>query len=266
MNTRKNLKVRFTDRSCEDVATTQTKRVVLLFARSPETEARCKRLSHRLSHARLVRLYESLTLHLLREASRISLPVVVATDNAVSFPFRSPAHDVLVQTGTSFGARLRSAISWAFALGYDEVVCVGNDSPLLTAKDLRGACERLSKAGVVLGKAADGGLYLIGVRRSACRPLLNSFEHCRWRSSMVFADLDAATRELHVAVSVLPTISDIDSDRDLLNASATLPWLRSFIHVLVPPSPCARGFVPPILSSQITPRLRQQKAPPCLFA
>jgi glycosyltransferase A (GT-A) superfamily protein (DUF2064 family) len=70
---------------------------------------------------------------------------------------------VIPQVGSSFGARLAQA-----HLDADDghgVVQVGMDSPQLRASDLGEASDRLGDHASVLGPAADGGWWLLGVRR-----------------------------------------------------------------------------------------------------
>ena len=56
-----------------------------------------------------------------------------------------------------------------FAGGAGAVVAVDSDSPAIPAEYLELAFARLAPGRIVLGPAADGGYYLIGVDRATWR-------------------------------------------------------------------------------------------------
>ncbi|GEM_PF-1000598 len=247
-----------------------SKRAILLFTRSPENEARSKPLSEHLSFDERVTLYESFTRHVLGQASRLAHSIIIATDEPqYNFAqFSSQIAAILPQRGVSFGEKFTAAISDAFSLGYEEVVCVGNDCLELTASDLQTAFEKLFSHSLVLGDAKDGGVYLIGIQRRGLTPILCALKDCHWQTAIVLADLSRATRALDISTCILRQRADIDTAFDLVAAGRRLfylPFLKHFAdklsqaHIYFPFSQHS------IFLSHHLDRLRYQKAPPTVL-
>ncbi|MGH7596730.1 MAG: TIGR04282 family arsenosugar biosynthesis glycosyltransferase [bacterium] len=247
-----------------------SKRAILLFTRSPENEARSKPLSERLSFAERVALYESFTRHVLEQSSRLSCPIIIAADEPTyNFSrFSSQITAVLPQHGASFGEKFTAAISEAFSLGYEEVVCVGNDCLELTASDLQTTFEKLASHSLVLGAATDGGVYLIGVHQRDLTTVLRAFEDCHWQTAIVLADLSRAANTFDISICILRKHADIDTAFDLITASRRLPsliFLKRFAGKLSHSQDHFSVAQHSILLSHHIDRLRYQKAPPTVL-
>lgn len=241
-------------------------RAILLFTRSPQNEARHKPLSHRLTFDERVELYESFTRHVLRQAEATGYPVLVAAD-APEYDFgrhASTVAAVLPQSGMTFGQRLTQAFADAFAQGYDEIVCVGNDCIELTVSSLQAAFAQLTESPLVLGAARDGGVYLIGMRRSVLDQALRVFASCHWQTGIALADLLDAARSFDITTRVLSPHADIDVVDDLIAAARRLPGL-AFLKKFAGKVSSAPIFSPlistPLRTSQVD-RHRFQKSPP----
>ena len=111
----------------------------------------------------------------------------------------------------SLGARMAYAFAEAFAGGAGRVVIIGTDCPGLTPALLRQAFELLQTHDLVLGPAADGGYYLLGLREF--QPDL--FADKQWSSASVLADTLADAARLELRAAQLPVRADVDSARDL---------------------------------------------------
>lgn len=94
------------------------------------------------------------------------------------------SYDYHVQADGDLGIRLRNATEAAFERGHRSVVLIGGDCPALGAGDLEDV-ERLLHDGadVVMGPAADGGYYLLGLRSRPESPLV--LEEIPWSTSDV---------------------------------------------------------------------------------
>ncbi|KAB7739896.1 DUF2064 domain-containing protein [Parvibaculum sedimenti] len=94
------------------------------------------------------------------------------------------------------------------------VVIVGCDIPDIDAHHIACAFEALGQADAVFGPADDGGYWLVGMRR---RPrVVEIFEHVRWSSEHALADTLANVEGAGLRVSLLETLSDIDTAEDYL--------------------------------------------------
>lgn len=70
----------------------------------------------------------------------------------------------LVAHQGTFGEQLSAALSAGFALGYDRIICIGNDCPDLSVNDLRTAALALAQNEIPIGPDKRGGIYLFGVQ------------------------------------------------------------------------------------------------------
>jgi len=140
------------------------------------------------------------------------------------------------QTGADLGERMSNAFEFAFASGSDAVVMIGTDSPTVPADFIRRAFEFLeNESDIVLGETADGGFYLIGLRKNY--PEL--FENVAWSSARVFKQTTANAERLKLRAAQIPVLYDVDVPDDLarlrkemliddkIEAPATYQWLSA---------------------------------------
>ncbi len=105
------------------------------------------------------------------------------------------------------GERLLSAFESSRSEGFSRTIVIGSDCPYLHEDDLMAAARSMENHQVVLGPAADGGYWLIGLKES--RPEL--FVDIDWGSERVLQQTLSATRRLGLKHQLLRTLSDIDS-------------------------------------------------------
>jgi len=112
------------------------------------------------------------------------------------------------QRGEDLGERLLHVTEDFLAAGYEAVCLINSDSPTLPSALLRQAVGALKLAGdrLVLGKAIDGGYYLIGLKRAHRR----LFEGITWSSSAVFRQTLERAAEIGLDVQLLPAWYDVD--------------------------------------------------------
>jgi rSAM/selenodomain-associated transferase 1 len=108
----------------------------------------------------------------------------------------------------TIGRSLFHAARDLFNAGYSSVCLVNADSPTLPTKFLIETVRRLrdSDDRVVLGPAADGGYYLIGLKHFHQR----LFEEIDWSTERVFRQTLARADEIGVTVALLPKWYDVD--------------------------------------------------------
>lgn len=145
----------------------------------------------------------------------------------------------LLQRGVDLGERQEQAVAEAAEAGFAPVVLIGTDSPTLPPDRLTAALTLLETgaADAVLGPAADGGYYLLGLRK----PAPGLLDGVPWGTEEVCRRVEdrIATRGLRPAH--LPPWHDVDTPEDLrrlweelcrseaarVRARATEAWLRS---------------------------------------
>ncbi|MEK9672731.1 MAG: TIGR04282 family arsenosugar biosynthesis glycosyltransferase [Rhodospirillaceae bacterium] len=90
------------------------------------------------------------------------------------------------------------------------VVIVGTDVPGIRSAHIRGAFARLGRRDAVIGPAADGGYWLIGLRR---RPrIADPFTGVRWSTRHAIKDTLANLKGL--SVGRLEVLEDVDDGGD----------------------------------------------------
>jgi hypothetical protein len=115
------------------------------------------------------------------------------------------------QIGLDLGERMDNAFQSGFDQGYDRIVIVGSDCPELTSDILKEAFQALNHHPVVLGPAADGGYYLIGLKQR----LSNVFQGIPWGTTNVLETTRNAISCLNVSFAQLKLLSDVDTPEDL---------------------------------------------------
>ena len=95
--------------------------------------------------------------------------------------------------------------------GATATVLIGTDCPALTPDILAQAYAALARSDVVLGPAADGGYYLIGMRE----PHAALFEGMTWGTETVLRDTLSRAERSGLTVNWLPPLSDVDRPEDL---------------------------------------------------
>jgi|Deesub1362A_J573_1020465.scaffolds.fasta_scaffold02993_2 hypothetical protein len=109
------------------------------------------------------------------------------------------------------GARMSRALHEALAGGVARVVLVGCDVPELSEDILHRAFQALRRHPLVLGPAADGGYYLVGLSRPAPR----IFRGVNWGTARVLAQTRSLAAALGLKPVLLPVLSDVDRPEDL---------------------------------------------------
>jgi rSAM/selenodomain-associated transferase 1 len=144
---------------------------------------------------------------------------VLALDGAAG-AWVPPAFDVVAQPGGDLGARLGAAL---VAAGGPALV-VGMDTPQLTASLLATAAETLTTPGVdaVLGPAADGGYWTIGLRA----PDPAAFAGVPMSRSHTCAAQRARLHALGLRVAWLPVLRDVDTIDDARAVAGGAPGSR----------------------------------------
>lgn len=108
------------------------------------------------------------------------------------------------------GQRMQYALMVALDRACSAIL-IGTDCPDLTVSDLDEALAALEQdTDVVLGPAADGGYYLIGLRR----PIPELFSAVPWGSDRVFAETLARLGRRKIAYHCLPMRHDVDTPQD----------------------------------------------------
>jgi glycosyltransferase A (GT-A) superfamily protein (DUF2064 family) len=171
---------------------------ILFFSRSASEECQSKSFSK--NDAANSKISQKLIEHTRKEIQNTHLPFFHISSKK--------------QSGKNFGERFSNALSSVFSKGFDNVIAVGNDCPLLNAKDILDTCQLLEKGSNVLGPSNDGGIYLLGIRKTEFEK--ESFQNLRWQLSSLFSDIQQYFENKEGNVKILASKQDIDEESDLL--------------------------------------------------
>jgi hypothetical protein len=115
------------------------------------------------------------------------------------------------QKGDNIGDKMLNAFIDGEKKGYEKMLLIGCDIYQLTYVDLIQAFLKLNKADVVLGKANDGGYYLIGMKKAHNR----IFSLNAWSHNKVLEQTLNILSDLGLNVSFTSTKTDVDTIDDL---------------------------------------------------
>ena len=188
-------------------------RALLLFARSPEGEARAKGIPGSGASALFSALAVSWAEAARHSGARLIVAGPASCRNRLEALLGRWNPEVRLQAEGSFGDRLAESAEEALRLGAGTLLIAGGDCPAPAPAEIEAAFAALesSPATAALGPAGDGGLYLIGLP-PAHRDLLRTVGR---RDAALFERIRGALLSRSVRVRVLPPISDIDAVSDL---------------------------------------------------
>lgn len=199
--------------------------VVMIFAKAPVAGKAKTRLIPALGEEGAARLHHHLldtTVAMAAAQSRLALQLWCSPDCGHDafhkLHSRFPV-ELFQQQGDDLGQRMAFAFEQALH-DYDFAIIIGTDCPELASGDLE-QCAALLQQGedAVLGPAADGGYYLLGLSRY--EPQL--FDAVAWGSDKVLAQTREKLGQSGFHYAELTLRHDLDRPDDLEYFSTTLP-------------------------------------------
>lgn len=187
--------------------------LLLVFAKNPELGKVKTRLAKTVGDHKALEIYLKLLEHTYAVADK------TFADKAVFYSDKIEEFDILdyykfpkfLQKGDDLGQRMDRAIGEAFGQDYDKVVIIGSDCYDLTPEIVEDAFKLLDDHNVVIGPALDGGYYLLGMDRHYS----HLFRNKKWSTPDVLLDTILDTKKLKLSYALLPTLTDVDEEKDL---------------------------------------------------
>jgi len=194
---------------------------LLIFAKAPLPGLAKTRLIPALGAAGAAALQQRLIRRTLATAAQSGLATELWCHPDCAQPFFAAcAGEVTVELRSQQGADLGERMHHAFVTADAPALLIGTDCPALSAQDLCAAAAALNADhDAVLGPAADGGYYLIGLRR----PLAELFRDMPWGTDAVLARTRQRLHAAGLRWQELPTHHDIDTPTDLIHLPKELP-------------------------------------------
>ncbi len=193
-------------------------RALIIFAKQPLPGAVKTRLADSLTPQGAAELYACMlqdTLTMAQTLAGVKLFIFFQDDPGAAGYFATAAAGIPAapQQGGNLGERMSRAFAEIFSCGFREVAIIGSDSPDLPAEYVYEAFTRLGyeHTDVVFGPSADGGYYLLALKR--VRDEL--FTDIPWSSAAVLAMSAAKAMDSGLGIGMLPLWYDLDSPADL---------------------------------------------------
>lgn len=168
------------------------------------------RLAAALGAAEALRAYKLLVQTVLRRiGSRPHVQLRYTPDQARHEvrPWLKPGWEARPQGRGDLGVRMGRAFTETLNDGARRVVLIGSDCPHVTGRDVAAAWAALDRHEVVLGPAADGGYWLIGLKN--WHPIL--FQQIDWGTSRVLDQTLERAAATGLSVFQMHTLEDIDT-------------------------------------------------------
>ena len=189
---------------------------LIVFARRPRPGVK-RRLARVLGGAHAARVYASLLARTLAVAGRAGfrrrwlMPASPADAGVFRACWQRAGWQVRAQCAGTLGRRMERALAHALGRG-EPAILIGSDVADFTTRDLERARRALDAgADVVIGPAADGGYWLIGLKQ----PRWELFRGMPWGGTEVCALTLERLIALRLVCVRLPVRHDVDRARDL---------------------------------------------------
>lgn len=190
------------------------KEALIIFAKNAEAGKVKTRLAATIGDEKALSVYLQLLSHTASVTSNLPMDKFVFYSNQI---IKDDAWDDAVfykelQKGNDLGERMENAFENLFEKGYRKIVIIGTDCPELTAGIITNAFTCLETRDVIIGPALDGGYYLLGITQLHA----SLFQNIPWSTSTVLKDTTDRCRALNLNYRLLPTLNDIDEEKDLI--------------------------------------------------
>lgn len=171
------------------------------------------RLAKTVGDEKALEVYRVLLDHTLTIAKRVDCDKAIFYSDYIeeTDKWRKAKFNQFVQSGNDLGERMYNAFKQTFSNQYKSVVIIGSDCLDLNEHIITDAFDILYDNEIVIGPAKDGGYYLLGMRKLYKEFFINK----HWSTENVLLDTLLDVSQLNVSMKLLPTLSDIDEEKDL---------------------------------------------------
>lgn len=188
---------------------------LIIFTRYPEVGKTKTRMIYELGKEGAALLQKNLTEHTLmnlEDLPNINLTIYFSGGNYnLMQEWLGNGLNFVEQKEGNLGYKMQSAFADSFNNQNERVVLIGIDCPDLNINIINDAFSKLKNSDLVLGPAADGGYYLIGLSRYIPELFIN----IDWGTSEVFKQTQKIANQLNLKSCNLPLLADVDHPEDL---------------------------------------------------
>ena len=183
---------------------------LIVFVKNPIAGNVKTRLAKSIGEQGAVWVYERLLLHTKQLADRLAaIQKGVYYGDFVAVADLWDGYPKFMQAAGDLGLRMQGAFLEQLQAGAERVVIIGSDCAELRPEHLQAAFDELDRVEVVLGPSADGGYYLLGMRRLHAA----LFEQMPWSTPTLMAETVRVLIQQGISYTTLEVLHDLD-DRD----------------------------------------------------
>ncbi len=188
-------------------------RQLILFVKNKELGKVKTRLAKTIGDEKALFIYKALLQHTRKVAEKVEAlrKVYYSTFIDSNDEFEGDSFEKRIQVQEDLGIKMYSAFKDSFGERADKVILIGSDCYEINEDIIEDAFIALEDNDYVIGPAHDGGYYLIGMRA------LNKsiFENMVWSTEDVMLDTILDIKEQKKSYFLLPTLTDVDHEKDL---------------------------------------------------
>lgn len=210
------------------------RRKLIVFTRYPESGNVKTRLIPALGADGAAALHRDMTSYTMTWArslaAKMSVEIEIRYDGGTQAQMESwLGSDIksVSQGNGDLGTRMARAFDDNFQSGGKSVVLIGTDCPQLTLFHVQEAFETLKSNDVVIGPSADGGYYLIGLKRN----IPELFQSVEWGTEEVLQETLKRATEINLSIHRLNVLNDVDIPSDLPVWERTV---RQHLSIIIP--------------------------------
>lgn len=132
-------------------------------------------------------------------------------ERARLYPLLGSDSKYFPQKGETLGGRMYQALIKVLEMGYETCVLIGSDVPEIQKEHINRAFRVLEEKDVVFGPTADGGYYLVGMKK----PYQEVFEEQSYGHGKVLESTVQSLKKKAITVGCTACLSDMDVREDL---------------------------------------------------
>ncbi len=194
--------------------------LILVFIKSPEIGKVKTRLAAKIGHVNAMKIYSYLLTKTLNTTNKCVADKALFYTSYIDPGF--PDFRKYLQVGADLGERMKNAFIKGFEENYQKIIIVGGDIVELSTEIIQNAFEKLNNVDVVLGPAADGGYYLLGMKHL----ITELFEQIPWSTAEVLSKTIQRIESLKLNYLTVDRLDDIDRYEDVIK----YPELTNFLE------------------------------------
>lgn len=187
------------------------KNALIILAKNPVRGKVKTRLAIHIGKDKTLKLYEKLLENTFLRSKDLNCDKYLFLSDFRDVGLFDNSYRQFIQKGNDIGERMKNAFDKVFGSGYDKIVLTGTDIPELDEDILNTAFEKLSESDIVLGPAADGGYYLIGMKKFSGYV----FKNIEWSTDKVLSKTIENINERKDGFCLLKELNDLDDIEDL---------------------------------------------------